>query len=300
MEYRRLGLSDLKVSTIGMGCIQFGAKADLAETKRIVRRCLELGINYFDKDNVYSDGVGEEYLGEALGSNRGNVVLATKVGRVRVGARRKLVRDSTPAEIREGVEASLRRLKTDYIDLFQIHWPDPDTAIEDSMRVMEELVVSGKVRHVGICNFAGDQVRQAHAALPGLVSLQSPYNMLRRGLESETFPYCVHHGISVIPYWPLEQGILAGKLTGDTLPADAAPGLRAQVAAADRLRTTADRLGVPMSHVALAWLLGRPGVASVIPGASRLDQLEENCRLAGWSLSPGDAQEIDLLLAQAA
>jgi aryl-alcohol dehydrogenase-like predicted oxidoreductase len=300
MKYRQLGLSDLKVSTLGMGCIQFGDKADLGETERIVGRCLDLGINFFDTANVYSDGVGEEYLGRALGRRRQEIVLATKVGRVRMGPRRKLVRDSTADEIRAEIDASLKRLNTDYIDLYQIHWPDPDTPIEVSIGVMEELVKAGKVRHIGICNHAGDQVKRAHAACPGLATLQSPYNMFRRELEVETFPYCVHNGIGILPYWPLEQGVLAGRYTLGTLPADASPALRAQVAAVDELRPLAAQAGRPLAHLALAWLLARPGLGSVIPGASRLDQLEENCGVTDWALSPEDVQEIDHVLARAA
>jgi aryl-alcohol dehydrogenase-like predicted oxidoreductase len=296
MEYRRLGKSKLRVSAIGMGCIQFGDKADLGETERIVGRALDLGINFFDTANVYSDGVGEEFLGKALGARRKDIVLATKVGRVRMGSRRKLVRDSSPAEIRAGIDASLRRLNTDYIDLFQVHWPDPDVPFEDTMVVMQELVTAGKVRHVGVCNYSGDQVRRAHAALPGLATLQSPYNMLRRELEVETFPYCVHHGIGIIPYWPLEQGVLAGRYTPETVPATATSRLRAQVAVVARLRPIAERLGRPPAQVALAWLLARPGVASVIPGASRYDQLAENVGAGDWSLTPAEVQEVDLVL----
>lgn len=299
MRYRRLGRSEIAVSVVGMGCIQFGDRADYAETERIVGRCLDLGINFFDNANVYSDGVGEEYLGRALGARRKEIVLATKVGRIRMGTRRKLVRDSTPAEIRSGVEASLKRLNTDYIDHYQIHWPDPDTPFEDSMAVMEELVKAGKVRQVGICNYAGEQVRRAHAAYPPLATLQSPYSMLRRDLEVDTFPYCAHRGIGILPYWPLEQGALTGRYTPATLPADATPRLRKLVAMAEKLRPVAKKLGRPMAHVALGWLLSRPGVVSVIPGASRIEQLEENCGVADWQITTDEAFEIDQALAQA-
>ena len=293
MQYRRLGKSDQTISAIGMGCIQFGDKADLPETERIVGRALELGITFFDTANVYSDGVGEEFLGRALGRRRKEVVLATKVGRVRMGERRKLVRDSSPASIRAGIDDSLRRLGTDYIDLFQVHWPDPDVPFEDTMVVMQELVAAGKVRHVGICNYAGEQVRRAHAAMPALATLQSPYNMLRRDLETETFPYRVQHGVSIIPYWPLEQGTLAGRQ-----PQEGAPSaLRAQATVVARLRPIAERLGRPLAQLALAWLLARPGVATVIPGASQHNQLAENVGAADWNLAPSEVQEIDLVLA---
>jgi aryl-alcohol dehydrogenase-like predicted oxidoreductase len=210
-----------------------------------------------------------------------------------MGERRKLVRDSSPASIRAGIDDSLRRLGTDYIDLFQVHWPDPDVPFEDTMVVMQELVAAGKVRHVGICNNAGEQVRRAHAAMPALATLQSPYNMLRRDLETETFPYCVQHGISIIPYWPLEQGTLAGRQ-----PQEGAPSaLRAQATVVARLRPIAERLGRPLAQLALAWLLARPGVATVIPGASQHNQLAENVGAADWNLAPSEVQEIDLVLA---
>jgi aryl-alcohol dehydrogenase-like predicted oxidoreductase len=293
MQYRRLGKSDLTISAIGMGCIQFGDKADLSETERIVGRALELGITFFDTANVYSDGVGEEFVGRALGRRRKDVVLATKVRRVRRGERRKLVRDSPPAAIRAGIDDSLRRLDTDYIDLLQVHWPDPDVPFEDTMAVMQELVTAGKVRLVGICNYAGEQVRRAHAAMPALATLQSPYNMLRRALETETFPYCAQHGIVIIPYWPLEHGMLAGRQPQEGVP----PALRAQATVVARLRPIAERLGRPLAQLALAWLLARPGVATVIPGASRDNQLAENVGAADWNLTQSEVQEIDPVLA---
>ena len=161
------------------------------------------------------------------------------------------------------------------------------------MVVMQELVAAGKVRHVGICNYAGEQVRRAHAAMPALATLQSPYNMLRRDLETETFPYCVQHGISIIPYWPLEQGTLAGRQ-----PQEGAPSaLRAQATVVARLRPIAERLGRPLAQLALAWLLARPGVATVIPGASQHNQLAENVGAADWNLAPSEVREIDLVLA---
>jgi aryl-alcohol dehydrogenase-like predicted oxidoreductase len=293
MQYRRLGKSDLTISAIGIGSIQFGDKADLPETERIVGRALELGITFFDTANVYSDGIGEEFVGRALGRRRKGVVLATKVGRVRMGDRRKLVRDSSPAAVRGGIHDSLRRLGTDYINLLQVHWPDPDAPFEDMIAVMQELVTAGKVRHVGICNYAGEQVRRAHAEMPALATLQSPCNMLHGDLETETFPYCVQHGIGIIPYWPLEQGMLAGRQPQEGAP----PALRAQAAVVARLRPIAERLGRPVAQLALAWLLARPGVATVIPGASRHNQLAENVGAADWNLAPSEVQEIDLVVA---
>lgn len=297
MRFRQLGNSEHKVSVIGLGCIQLGDRADAAHSQAIVDRALDLGINFFDTANVYMDGLGEEILGKALGTRRKNIVLATKVGRVRMGAQRKLVRDSTPREIRAGVEASLKRLGTDWIDHYQIHWPDPDTLFEDSLAVMDELVTAGKIRSVGICNYSGEQVKRAYAAYPKLATVQSPYSMLRRDLETDTFMFCAHRGVGILPYWPLEQGVLSGRYTPATPPANANNQTLTQIALLEKLRPLAKTIGRPLSHIALSWLLSRPGVAAVIPGASRVEQLEDNCGVADWNLSADEMYEIDRVLA---
>jgi aryl-alcohol dehydrogenase-like predicted oxidoreductase len=299
MEYRYLGRTGIKVSSIGLGCLQLGDKVGVAETVEIVARCLDLGINFFDTANSYSDGLSEEYLGKALGSRRREVVLATKVGRVRLGERRKMARDSSPAEIRSAIEASLRRLKTDYIDLYQIHWPDPDTPIEDTLGAMQDLVGEGKIRAVGVCNYSADQIRIAAAACTNLASLQSPYSMLQRELEVTTFPLCVRKGISVIPYRPLQQGMLAGRFTAATLPESASAVLRQHALVVAALRSYARALERPLAQVALAWLLAKPGVVSVIPGASRVAQVEENGGVEAWALSSSQVWELDRILATA-
>jgi aryl-alcohol dehydrogenase-like predicted oxidoreductase len=299
MRYRQLGNSQHQVSVIGLGCIQLGDRADLAASRAIVHRALDLGINFFDTANVYSDGTGEEVLGKALGPRRKDVVLASKVGRVRMGPHRKLVRDSSPREIRAGIEASLRRLGTDWIDHYQLHWPDPDIPFADSLGVMQELQKEGKIRSIGICNFAGRQVTEAHVALPSLATVQSPYSMLRRALEIDTFPYCVHHGIGVLPYWPLEQGVLSGRYTLKTPPPSASPSTLRQIEAVDRMRPFAEGIGRSLPQLALCWLLSRAGVAAVIPGASRVEQIEHNCAAGDWSLQPDEVFEIDRILTEA-
>lgn len=290
MEYRRLGRSDLVVSVVGLGCYRLGTKAGRSESSDIVRRSIDLGVNYFDTADVYGDGASEECLGEALGSRRKDVIIATKVGRVHYGAARKLGRDSSPSHIRSAVEGSLRRLKTDWIDLYQIHWPDPDTAIEETLDAMLGLVRRGLVRYVGVCNYRSRDLARAFAACPELASLQAPYNMFHRELEQSDFPFCVNRAIGIVPYWPLAKGRLvsAGPRSADD-PVKAAPE--------SELNAFSGRFGRPLSHLALAWLLGKPGVSAVIPGASRLDQLEENCGAAGWNLSPTEMLELDRILA---
>lgn len=297
MRFRQLGNSEHTVSVVGLGCIQLGDHADMKESQTIVDRAIDLGVNFFDTANVYSDGIGEEVLGKALGAKRKQIVLASKVGRIRMGPQRKLVRDSSPREIRAGIEASLKRLGTDWIDHFQIHWPDPDTAFEDSLAAMDNLVKAGKIRSVGICNYSGEQVRRAYAAYPKLATLQSPYSMLRRDHEADTFHFCNHHGIGVLPYWPLEQGVLTGRYTSANPPPNASPLVLKQIRMAERLQPVAKRLGRPLSQIALSWLLARPGVCSVIPGASRVAQLEENCKVGDWSLTADEVYEIDRVLA---
>lgn len=299
MRYRQLGNSEHQVSVVGLGCIQLGDRADAKQSQAIVDRAIDLGVNFFDTANVYMDGIGEEVLGKALGAKRKSVVLASKVGRVRMGAPRKLVRDSTPREIRAGIEGSLKRLGTDWIDHYQIHWPDPDTPFEVTLEVMDELVQEGKIRSVGICNFSGDQVHRAYAAYPKLATLQSPYSMLRRDLEIDTFQFCVHRGIGILPYWPLEQGVLTGRYTLANPPANASPAVLAQIEVVEKLRPVAGRIGRPLSQIALGWLLSRPGMASVIPGASRVSQVEDNCAAAEWNLTAEEAYEIDRALATA-
>jgi aryl-alcohol dehydrogenase-like predicted oxidoreductase len=297
VRYRQLGNSEHKVSVIGLGCIQLGDRADAKESQAIVDRAIDCGVNFFDTANVYMDGLGEEVLGRALGPKRNSIVLASKVGRVRMGSQRKLVRDSSPREIRAAIDASLKRLGTDWIDHYQIHWPDPDTAFEDSLAVMDELVRAGKIRSVGICNYSGDQVRRAYAAYPNLATLQSPYNMVRRELELDTFNFCAHRGIGILPYWPLEQGILTGRYTPANPPTNASQQVRAQIAVAENLRPIADKIGRPLSQLALAWLLSRPGVAAVIPGASRVAQVEDNSAAGDWSLTADEMYELDRALA---
>lgn len=297
MRYRQLGNSELRVSVVGLGCIQLGDRADPIESRAIVHRAIDLGVTFFDTANVYSDGMGEEVLGKSLGPRRKDIVLASKVGRVRMGPHRKLVRDSSPREIRAGIEASLKRLGTDWIDHYQLHWPDPDIPYADSLGTMQELQREGKIRSIGICNFVGKQVIEASAALPSLATLQSPYSMLRRGLEIDTFPYCVHNGIGVLPYWPLEQGVLSGRYTLKTPPPNAPSSTLRQIETVERLRPFAEGIDRSLTQLALCWLVSRPGVAVVIPGASRVEQIEHNCAAADWDLQPDEAYEIDRILA---
>ena len=179
------------------------------------------------------------------------------------------------------IEASLKRLGTDWIDHYQLHWPDPDTAFEDSLGVMGELVQAGKIRSVGICNFAGDQVRRAHAAYPQLATLQSPYSMLRRDLETDTFHFCAHRGIEVLPYWPLEQGVLTGRYTPATPPANASRQVLAQIEVVETPARGEDPRAVPVSYrpVMAALAAGRGcGDSRRVPGRATRGELR-NCRL---------------------
>ena len=297
MEYRQLGQTDVRISAIGLGCFHLGAKADRAATKDIVGRCLDLGVTFFDTANSYNEGRSEEFLADSLGTRRRDVIIATKVGRVFYGPRGKMARDSSPAEIQTAVEASLGRLKTDYIDLYQIHWPDPDTPIEDTMAALAGLLRAGKIRSVGVCNFSVDQIRTAMTVIPQLAALQSPYSMLRRELEHDAFPFCVQRGIGIIPYRPLQQGLLTERSATMPLRPATDAKRRADSQLAGRIANYARELGRPVAHIALAWLLAKPGVTSVIPGVSDPSQVQASIGLDSWELSGEEIRELDRLLA---
>ena len=309
MEYRQLGASGLKVSVIGLGGNTFGNAADAAQTAAIIHRALDLGINFVDTADVYSRGVSEEYVGKAVKGRRHEALIATKV-RGRMGDRPN-DEGLSRAHIMAGVDASLRRLDTDYIDLYQVHSPDPATPIEETLRALDDLVHHGKVRYVGCSNFAAWQVCEAlwtadRRNLSPFVSVQPPYNLLNRTVERELVPFCRRFGIGIIPYSPLAGGLLTGKYRPGEAPP---PGTRAynnpnmqrrlneqnfQLVA--RLSEFAQARGHAVGELALAWLAAQPQVSTVIAGATRPEQVEANARAAEWKLAEADLKEIDALL----
>jgi aryl-alcohol dehydrogenase-like predicted oxidoreductase len=275
----------------------------------IIGRALELGINFIDTADTYQKGRSEETLGAALKGHWHEVVLATKV--MHPTGEGPNDRGASRYHIQNGVEASLRRLGSDHIDLYQIHTFDPATPIEEMLSTLQQLVLSGKVRYIGASNFAAWQL--AHANLLAQVrgwttfsTVQPHYNMLQRGIEEELVPYCEAFGVGILPYFPLAGGFLTGKYHRGEPPPAGSRGERseyvqqyfsdAQYARIERLAAWAQERGHTMAELAHAWLLARPRVCSVISGATKVAQVESNARAADWQLTPGEVGEVNAIL----
>ncbi len=309
MEYRQLGKSGLRVSVIGLGTNQFGGKVDQAGVNTIIDGALDLGINLIDTADVYTKGNSESTLGEALRGKWQRVVLATKVH----GAMGDGPNDwgASRYHIMNGVEASLRRLQTDHIDLYQMHRFDATTPMEETLRTLDDLVRSGKVRYVGASNYAAWQLAQANmlAGVRGyvpFVSIQNHYHMLERDLEKEMIPYCNANNVGILPYFPLAGGFLTGKYQrGQDAPAgsrgEQSPYVQKYMVDAnydkvEKLTAWATQRDRTMAELAHAWLLAQPQVSSVISGATKLEQVQANATAAGWALTPEEAQEVNAVL----
>jgi aryl-alcohol dehydrogenase-like predicted oxidoreductase len=307
MKLRNLGQSGLLVSTVGLGCNNFGWRADLAQTKAIIHKALDVGITFFDTADSY--GPSEEFIGETLGPRRPDVVLATKFSSpldqsgMRQGASRRY--------IMRAVEASLGRLKTDWIDLYQLHWPDPKTPIEETLRALDDLIKQGKVRYIGCSNLSAAQLVEAqwtarHLGLNAFASAQNEYSLLFRGIERELLPTAERYGAGILPYFPLANGLLTGRYKpNEPLPKDGrladAPAFfdpykaSDKIATAQKLNEFAQRRGRTPIELAMSWLASRPAVSSIIAGASRPEQVEQNARAADWELTQADLAEIDAI-----
>ena len=312
MELRNLGASGLRVSVVGLGCNNLGGRLDGSASRNVVQAALNNGITLFDTADHYplnAYGKSEELLGDALGRRRADVVIATKVGLPMDAAGTK--RGSSRRYIMAAVEDSLRRLKTDWIDLYQLHMPDPLTPIEETVCALDDLVTQGKVRYAGCSNFAAWQVTDAvwtakSLHRPPFVSCQDEYSLLGRDIERELVPAMQAHGLGFLPYFPLASGILSGKYRGGAMPAgtrlEKSQGLKDKfltvenLAAAELLAEFAEARGHTLLELAFSWLLARPTVASVIAGASNAEQIEQNVKAAGWTLTPEDLAEIDKLV----
>ena len=307
MEYRQLGRSGLKVSAIGLGGNTFGNGADEAQTARIVHRALDVGINFIDTADVYSRGVSEQYVGKAVAGRRHQAIIATKV-RGRMG---DLPNDEglSRKHIMDGIEASLKRLDTDYVDLYQVHQVDTTTPIYETLAALNDLVHQGKVRYLGCSNFAAWQICEALWAadrknLTPFVSVQPRYNILDRAIERELAPFCRQYGIGIIPYSPLAGGILTGKYRpGEPPPPDTRAGRNPRMqqqlgneellGKVSALGKWARDQGHTVGELALAWLLARPEVSTIIAGATKPEQVDENAQAAEWKLSQADLAQID-------
>lgn len=309
MEYRQLGKSGLRVSVIGLGTNRFGSIVDQAGVNAIIDGALDLGINLIDTADTYTKGQSEETLGVALRGKWDRVVLATKVhGKTGEGPNDW---GASRYHIMNGVEASLRRLQSDHIDLYQIHRFDATTPQEETLRALDDLVRSGKVRYIGASNYAAWQLAEANllAEMRGyapFVSIQNHYHMLERDLEREMIPYCNSHNVGILPYFPLAGGFLTGKYRrGQAAP----PGSRGEDspyvqkymvdANYDKIETLeawAKERGHTMAELAHAWLLAQPQVSSVISGATRLEQVQSNAAAGDWQLTQEEHQEINAVL----
>ncbi len=316
MQYRRLGRSDLMVSEIGLGSwLTYGVGIEADRATACVRRAFEVGINFFDTANAYGRGAAESFLGEVLsGADRSSYVLATKAYFPMSDDISAGDRGLSAVQIRTQSEASLRRLRTDYVDLYQCHRYDKDTPLEETMEALGELVRSGKARYIGFSEWTADQIAAA-LAIPGVerfVSSQPEYSMLWRKAEPEVIPLCAREGISQVVWSPLAQGALTGKYKpGSPPPADSRAASTSMgsmmgrfrdddvLAAVQRLRPIADDLGFTMAQLALAWVLQEENVASAITGASRPDQIDDNVIASGVALDDGVLAMIDEALGDA-
>ena len=310
MEYRRLGHSGLQVSVIGLGTNNFGPRLDYPAAERVVHQAIEAGITFIETSNTYGEGQAEAFIGQALRGRRSQVVLATKVasnigdGPNMHGASRK--------HILEQIDRSLQRLQTDYLDLYQIHYYDPFTPLEETLRTMDQLVQQGKVRYLGCSNFAAWQLAEAMGTaralgLEPLVSVEPEYSMLKRGIERELLPCCTRYQVGVLPYFPLASGFLTGKYRRGQ-PPGAGTRFASQThrAAAiltpenfdvlDQLETFAAARSRPLVELAFAWLLAHPQVSSVIAGATTPAQITANAKAADWHLSATEMAELDSIL----
>jgi aryl-alcohol dehydrogenase-like predicted oxidoreductase len=314
MKLRQLGNSGLQVSIVGLGCNNFGWRIDVDASRKVVDRALELGVTLLDTADIYGNlGGSEAALGEILGARRKEIVLATKFG-IAMDKEERL-KGASRRYIMHAVEASLKRLKTDWIDLYQVHRPDPLTPTEETLGALDDLVRQGKVRYIGCSNYAGWQVADAawtarDRRFNSFISCQDEYSLVMRDIERELLPAMQHFGLGLLPYFPLASGLLSGKYKRGALPEGArlaaVPGLGQRYLTeenwrkVDALEPFAKDRGHSLLDLAFAWLLARPAVASVIAGATTPEQVEQNIKAAEWELPPADMAEIDKITAKAA
>jgi aryl-alcohol dehydrogenase-like predicted oxidoreductase len=309
-SYRRLGQSGLTVSALGIGCNTFGERAGADEVSAVVDAALDEGVTLFDTADVYGRGESEELLGAALRGRREQVVVATKFGMDMGGANGPdWGARGSRRYIRTAVEASLRRLQTDWLDLYQMHEPDPHTPLDETVAALQELVTEGKVRYLGTSNFAAWQVVDADwVARTGtgapMVTAQNPYSLYDRSADADLVPACEHLGVSLLPYYPLASGLLTGKYRRDEPPPAgsrlALPRMEKRYADADfdkleALAAYADARGLTMLDVAIGGLAAQPVIGSVIAGARSADQVRANAAAARWEPTVADLQELDAL-----
>ncbi len=311
MEYRKLGNSGLKVSEIGLGSNTFSWIIDERTSADIINRAIDLGVNYIDTADLYNRGGSEDFIGKAIKGKRYQLIVATKFGRKmgegpndRGGSRYYIMR---------AVEASLKRLQTDYIDLYQMHEPDPGTPIEETLHALDDLVKTGKVRYIGTSNFSAWQICEALGIsrmynLNSFITEQPLYNLLNRKIEAELVPFAISHNIGIIPWGPLAGGFLTGKYRkGEKIPSDyrLASGIPiygklftdSNWDMLAKLEKFATERGHSAGELAIAWLLAKPWVATVIAGARKIDQVPANVAASEWKLTAQEVAQIDAITA---
>ena len=310
MEHRTLGPSGLSVSLVGLGCNNFGGRIDVDETRAVVDRALDLGINFFDTADVYGNrGGSEDCLGEVMGDRRKDIILATKFAMPM--SDNPAMRGASRAYIVKACEASLRRLKTDWIDLYQVHQPDADAPPGETMSALDDLIKQGKVRHIGSSNYSADQLDEAQDAATGngwagFVSCQDHYSLLARDIDGDLLSAITRRDLGLLPYFPLASGFLTGKYTRANPPPKGTrmanmPKLAERYMTeknwdvVEALEAFAKKYGRSLLELAFAWLAARPNVSSVIAGATRPDQVSQNAAAVGWTLSATDMAEIDTI-----
>jgi len=308
MQIRNLGGSGLRVSAVGLGCNNFGQRIDLEASRKVIHRAIDLGITLFDTADIYSNmGGSETVLGAVLGDRRKDIVLATKYSKAMSNDGTK--QGASRRYIMEAVEASLKRLKTDYIDLYQQHDYDSLTPIEETLRALDDLVRQGKVRYIGNSNFPAWRIAEAEYVARAMnvnhfISCQDEYSLVVRDIEKDLVPCAQEYNLGVLPFFPLASGLLTGKYRkGEAAPDDTrfgkVPRLRERYVTprnediVEKLQAFAQARGHSMLELAFSWLASRPQVSSVIAGATRVEQVEQNVKAIDWALSAEDVAEID-------
>ncbi|HET7393526.1 MAG TPA: aldo/keto reductase [Candidatus Binatia bacterium] len=310
MEYRQLGNAGVRVSVIGLGANRFGSKeVGQSDVDKIIERAVDLGVNFFDTADVYNEGGSEETLGLALKGRMDQVVLASKFSFPRKTAANSW--GASRYHMMQALDASLRRLQTDHIDLYYTHRWDASTPIEETLRALDDVIRMGKVRYIGASAYASWQLAHANvlAELKGwssFVVIQSEYNLLRRDVEREVLPYCRAHQVGFVPYYPLAGGFLTGKYEqGKPAPVGSRGATarnvqelmtEANYSRVSRLATWAKARGRGVNELAQAWLLAQPSVCSVISGATRAEQVMSNVRASDWQLTPEELKEVDAII----
>ena len=306
LEQRRLGTSGFTVPLLGLGTNNFGGRSDEAAALKVIDASIDIGANFFDTANIYTGTKSETIIGKALKGRRDKVILTTKFG-MSMGPGPNM-KGGSRGHILSELDTSLRRLQTDYLDLYQMHMVDRSTLIEETLRTLDDLVRAGKVRYIGCSNYdAWHLVEALHTSralnLNAFVSVQPYYNLLKRGIERELAPACEAYDIGIIPYFPLESGFLTGKYRpGEGAPSgtrfDKTPTFQAKLnegnfAILDALESFAAERGHTVGELAMAWLAARPQVCSVISGASTPEQVQANAKGLEWKLTAEDLAEID-------